>query len=340
MLESAKKKLEENQFIVIGGFLSPSHSAYVSAKMKGKKEKHHTFFPSRDVLCSALIETSEWLEVDRWEMLQPEWLPNQKLAMKRLQTLLDQSGLCEEKITVFFVCGADLCLDSQLVSENDPLVVVDRPGTTKSEAMEQLQVQCEKEENTYFTEFFSDLEISSTSVRKWLANQGFDKDFDSFVQPPVSQCLRFSYLYSGLRDLWGLHPPSSLSSSLSVSQANLMATPLTTALLSSSRVLLCGCGGGFDFIHSLPLYFYLTSQGKTVYLCNLAFSDVQNVPGRVLLTSSAPEFSFSLSKKEHPERKGLEERVLLKEIKATAPSTSFTEKYFPEGYTSQWFLAV
>lgn len=39
-----------------------------------------------------------------------------------------------------------------------------------------------------------------------------------------------------------------------------------------SNILLAGCGGGYDVLSSMPLYFALRDQGKTVHLANLSFT--------------------------------------------------------------------
>ncbi len=55
--------------------------------------------------------------------------------------------------------------------------------------------------------------------------------------------------------------------------------PLFQALAPTRRVLLAGMGGGFDVFSSLPLFFGLRDAGKEVFLANLSFSDLDNLPG-------------------------------------------------------------
>src|SRR5262245_64564685 len=48
---------------------------------------------------------------------------------------------------------------------------------------------------------------------------------------------------------------------------------------SIKTVLLCGCGGGFDFVHSLTLYPELRRLGKTVVLGSYSFGDPNKITG-------------------------------------------------------------
>jgi hypothetical protein len=48
---------------------------------------------------------------------------------------------------------------------------------------------------------------------------------------------------------------------------------------SIKTVLLCGCGGGFDFVHSLTLYPELLRLGKTVVLGSYSFGDPNKITG-------------------------------------------------------------
>lgn len=45
-------------------------------------------------------------------------------------------------------------------------------------------------------------------------------------------------------------------------------------------VLLCGCGGGFDFVHSLILYPGLRQLGKTVIIGSYSFGEPENIGGQ------------------------------------------------------------
>ena len=54
-----------------------------------------------------------------------------------------------------------------------------------------------------------------------------------------------------------------------------IATPrIFTLLASCKNVLIAGCGGGYDVLSGLPLFFHLRSQGKRVHLASLSFTDL------------------------------------------------------------------
>jgi hypothetical protein len=50
---------------------------------------------------------------------------------------------------------------------------------------------------------------------------------------------------------------------------------------SIRTVMLCGCGGGFDFVHSLTLYPELRRLGKTVIIGSYSFGDPREISGGI-----------------------------------------------------------
>ena len=77
----------------------------------------------------------------------------------------------------------------------------------------------------------------------------------------------------------------------------------------SRRVILAGCGGGFDLYCALPLYFHLKQQGKEVSLVSLSFTDFRAVTGRHVATATV-------------------------EVDARSGGP---DHYFPEGHLCRWF---
>ena len=53
-----------------------------------------------------------------------------------------------------------------------------------------------------------------------------------------------------------------------------MQIPFFKSLETSTRVLISGCGGGFDIVSGLPIHSWLKAAGKKVVLANLSFSRV------------------------------------------------------------------
>lgn len=83
-------------------------------------------------------------------------------------------------------------------------------------------------------------------------------------------------------------------------------------LSSSTNVLLAGCGGGYDVLSSLPLYFALKSQGKSIALANLSFTSLRHI-GPPSLSDGCYVVTSSFT------------------------SDKIREKtYFPELYLAQW----
>ncbi len=58
---------------------------------------------------------------------------------------------------------------------------------------------------------------------------------------------------------------------------------------SVKTVMLCGCGGGFDFVHSLLLYPELKRLGKSVVIGSYSFGN----PHRLSILSRLPGAHFS-----------------------------------------------
>jgi hypothetical protein len=58
--------------------------------------------------------------------------------------------------------------------------------------------------------------------------------------------------------------------------------PLWQRLAQSQRILIAGCGGGFDVYSGLPIYMYLKPRAKAVYLANLSFASLTAEVGRRL----------------------------------------------------------
>ena len=77
-----------------------------------------------------------------------------------------------------------------------------------------------------------------------------------------------------------------------------MQIPFFAALKDSQRILIAGCGGGFDIFCGLPLHAYLTSIGKSVHLANLSFarlaeSGCRTIDGKAwVIDSSARELDY------------------------------------------------
>ena len=95
-----------------------------------------------------------------------------------------------------------------------------------------------------------------------------------------------------------------------------ITSPRIFQLLSPARtVLVAGCGGGYDFLSGLPLYFALKAQGKKVLLANLSFTALKSQ-----IADDKSQYCNSCFKVTH-----------------TTKTVENSGGYFPEFYLSRWF---
>ncbi|MEM7336940.1 MAG: DUF1152 domain-containing protein, partial [Chloroflexota bacterium] len=90
---------------------------------------------------------------------------------------------------------------------------------------------------------------------------------------------------------------------------NLLTQPFIKKFENANRILLAGAGGGFDIFCGLPLFFSLLEAGKTVFLANLSFTDLQAFQGEWLTPTM---------------------------MKVTPETRGVKGIYFPEWYLTQW----
>jgi len=90
-------------------------------------------------------------------------------------------------------------------------------------------------------------------------------------------------------------------------------------LNSANSVLLAGCGGYYDVLNTLPLYFTLAAKGKAVHLASMNTGELKNVEGEVILQEKNPARSIVCMK--------------------VTSDTNFPNKgiFFPEYFLSKWF---
>lgn len=106
-----------------------------------------------------------------------------------------------------------------------------------------------------------------------------------------------------------------VSEFLSQSTTWSISTPRIFDILSPAKtVLIAGCGGGYDVLSGLPLYFALRRQDKNVLLANLSFTSLNSKTG------SKGSYCEMCVKVSHDSKVKLEQN-----------------DYFPEFYLSRWF---
>ena len=71
---------------------------------------------------------------------------------------------------------------------------------------------------------------------------------------------------------------------------------------SIETVMLCGCGGGFDFVHSLTLYPELQRLGKTVVIGSYSFGDPNEITGATNVFNEAGVLTRRVTAASTPDR--------------------------------------
>ncbi|XP_034445697.1 nicotinamide/nicotinic acid mononucleotide adenylyltransferase 1-like [Hippoglossus hippoglossus] len=114
MFELARDHLEDTgQYKVVSGLISPVGDGY---KKKGLIEASHRLEMAR-----LATENSDWITVDSWESLQPEWVETVEVIRHYYEKLLETQQKCDETDTyeasspqnrsdgpqLMLLCGAD-----------------------------------------------------------------------------------------------------------------------------------------------------------------------------------------------------------------------------------------
>nr|XP_019944381.1 PREDICTED: nicotinamide/nicotinic acid mononucleotide adenylyltransferase 1 [Paralichthys olivaceus] len=93
LFELARDHLEDTgQYRVVSGIISPVGDGY---KKKGLIEACHRLEMAR-----LATENSDWITVDSWESLQPEWVETAKVVRHHYEKLLETEQNCDETDTV------------------------------------------------------------------------------------------------------------------------------------------------------------------------------------------------------------------------------------------------
>eukprot|EP01084_Bolivina_argentea_P124029 219791_1 len=94
--------------------------------------------------------------------------------------------------------------------------------------------------------------------------------------------------------------------------------PFWSKILQCNRILIAGCGGGYDCFQGIPMYFALKTLGKQVFIANYT------------LTNNLHHYDFEGMKSWLSGKSLLYKVNYKKHPKVTA-------KYFPEYFLSKWF---
>ena len=102
-------------------------------------------------------------------------------------------------------------------------------------------------------------------------------------------------------------------------------TPFWSRIKNSKRILLSGCGGGFDIYQGIPLYFTLKQMGYEVFFANYTFCyDIEN----------EEKFEFLYDKNDKEKNDPL---VIVVSADKVSQDSIKSSNYFPEYYLSLYF---
>jgi nicotinic acid mononucleotide adenylyltransferase len=182
MFERAKNCLESDHGLdVVGGYLSPSHDAYLSGKYGDS-----AFFPAsqRLALCAAATRDHPWLAVTSWESSVSGRWPDFPEVTARLEEVL-ADRFPEEEIQVIYLCGQDH-FGYAVTCRLPGVAVVSRAG--KSERTDPARniyaVRADAEDPVS--------QLSATQVREALANEDM-QTLKALVHPAVAALLSESH---------------------------------------------------------------------------------------------------------------------------------------------------
>lgn len=125
MMESAKNEMIQQGHLVLGGYLSPSHDAYVTTKQNGTAE---LLDEHRICLCHEAVALSEWLMVDTWEARYLPTAVNFTDIILRLERYLNRHLRLPVPLRVCYVFGSDNAGFTRTFVKKGYCVCVERPG--------------------------------------------------------------------------------------------------------------------------------------------------------------------------------------------------------------------
>ncbi|KAI0011158.1 nicotinamide mononucleotide adenylyl transferase [Xylariaceae sp. FL0662B] len=180
MFEMAKDYARINtQYEVVGGYFSPVSDAY---RKGGLAPAHH-----RVHMCElATEEAPDWLMVDPWEAIQPEYSPTATVldhfeyeVNQRLGGIYTADGETRRPVKIMLLAGADLIStmstpgvwaekDLDHILGDFGAMIIERSGTDVKEALANLRPW---EDNIIVVPQLINNDVSSTKIRLFLKRQ-------------------------------------------------------------------------------------------------------------------------------------------------------------------------
>ena len=163
MMEIARYEIIKRGFIVLGGYISPSHDDYVSVKNNRAAKLHSAL---RLKMCSLALKNSDWLMVDGWEARYAKIALNYTDVIERTKKYLARHIKTEMPIEVVYVFGGDNAGFARAFIKRGRCVCVARPGYEKMAAKIAKEPLIHKNPRIIFSKIVpKGKDVSSTVVR-------------------------------------------------------------------------------------------------------------------------------------------------------------------------------
>lgn len=162
MMEQGKLAVEANGGFVLGGYLSPSHDAYVGSKLRDEalSARHRLW------LCELATQDSDWIMADGWEALEVKYPVNFTDVIIHLEQYISAHIPTHKPIHIVYIFGSDHTRFSLTFVERGKAVCLKRPGYDKKlESYLELDFFDSIAKNVIFWETPT-LCMSSTEARK------------------------------------------------------------------------------------------------------------------------------------------------------------------------------
>jgi len=177
IMEDAKTVLNGgDEFEVLGGYLSPVHSAYGKPSLASMHDRLN--------MTKLGLTDSDWLMCSPWECTQTEWTPTADVMKYFAKQLSMFTVMCDSepvKIKVLMVCGGDLLQsfvannkdgspvwklnDVKTILRDNGVVCIQRTGVDIDKTISEHEILSTNKHNILLAEPEFENTISSTSIR-------------------------------------------------------------------------------------------------------------------------------------------------------------------------------
>jgi len=168
MLEIAKAEAEKKGFVVLGGYISPSHDSYVLTKAHMEQfgsSSQRVFQLQRE------LQDHPWLMVDPWESQYVPTAINFTDVVQRLTNYINRYLSFVGKIEVAYVYGSDHALFSRAFIKHGTGICVQRSGFSNQLMIAQTDKKLTSSAQIiYSSNFTLTANVSSQEIRKTLSN--------------------------------------------------------------------------------------------------------------------------------------------------------------------------